>query len=363
MGSGEAFETAVAPVRWVGSWSDGHLEMLDQRLLPGEEYWHAMHTAHQVADGIRLMIIRGAPAIGIAAAFGVAMGVRELLEGDASMEDLEWSKSIDALFDNLADTRPTAVNLFWALRRMRPLVTEQDRSEGILFVDRLFEEADAIMREDRANNLTMGNHGAELFEQGARILTHCNTGGLATGGYGTALGVIRAVNAQGKLAHVWIDETRPYLQGARLTAWECLEDNIPSTLITDNMAAHFMQKGEVDAVIVGADRIGADGSTANKIGTYGLAVLCKHHGIPFYVAAPLSTIDLEIERGEDIPIEQRSAREVTHVKEQAIAPEGIPVAHPAFDVTPGDLVTAIITEKGVSKPPYKESLAALFDAE
>lgn len=362
----EAFETAVAPVRWVGSWSDGHLEMLDQRLLPGEEYWHAMHTAHQVADGIRLMIIRGAPAIGIAAAFGVAMGVRSMLdaeqrEDDAPLGDLEWGKGVEALFENLADTRPTAVNLFWALRRMRPLVSEGDRNEGVLFIDRLFEEADAIMREDRANNLTMGMHGAALLAQDARVLTHCNTGGLATGGYGTALGVIRAAHAQGKLAHVWVDETRPYLQGARLTAWECIEDGIPSTLITDNMSAHFMQRGEVDAVIVGADRIGADGSTANKIGTYGLAVLCKHHNIPFYVAAPLSTIDLEITRGEDIPIEQRSAREVTHIKDQAIAPEGVAVAHPAFDVTPGELVTAIITEKGVSKPPYNASLAALFE--
>lgn len=353
-------ETNVTPLRVVGDWRTGHVEMLDQRLLPGEERWHTYTTAGEIADAITAMVIRGAPAIGIAAAYGVALGVREMMADGEPPEDFDVQ--LAQLFERLADTRPTAVNLFWALRRMRALVDVNGPEHGDELVMSLFTEAHRIMSEDRANNLRMGGHGAALLSEGARVLTHCNTGGLATGGYGTALGVIRAAHATGKLAHVWIDETRPYLQGSRLTAWECLADEIPSTLITDNMAAHFMQRGAVDAVIVGADRIAADGSTANKIGTYGLAVLCKYHGIPFYVAAPRSTIDLEITSGGDIPIEQRSAREVTHVGEHAIAPEGVEVAHPAFDVTPGGLVDAIITEVGVARAPYRATLAALFDA-
>lgn len=352
----EPFTSVVVPLRWIGDWESGHLEMLDQRRLPAQEIWHSMERSTQVASGIRDMIIRGAPAIGIAAAFGVAMGMRELL-AHGFPED--FGEQCEALFKDLSETRPTAVNLFWALRRMLELITSSSPQDDDL-VTALFEEATTIMREDRTHNLTMGAHGAALFEKPVRILTHCNTGGLATGGYGTALGVIRATHDAGHLAHVWVDETRPYLQGARLTTWECMQDDIPCTLITDSMAAHFMQRGEVDAVIVGADRIAADGSTANKIGTYALAVLCKHHDIPFYVAAPLSTIDMEITHGKDIPIEQRRAREVTHVQGEAIAPEGVQVAHPAFDVTPGELVTAIITEEGVIRAPYITSLAELF---
>lgn len=351
----------VAPLRWVGSLEGGHIEMLDQRLLPLQETWYVYRTASEIAKSIRDMVVRGAPAIGIAAAYGVFLGVRELLPKTGPQE--MQTRALPELFDMLARTRPTAVNLFWALDRMKPLVFDQDlHANPDATLSTLLEMAHTIMREDRENNLRMGRHGAALMPDGARILTHCNTGGLATGGYGTALGVIRAVHAEGRLTSVWVDETRPYLQGARLTAWECVKDGIPATLITDNMAAYFMARGEVDAVIVGADRIAADGSAANKIGTYGLAVLCKHHGIPFYVAAPLSTIDLEITEGSQIPIEQRSAREVTHVGERALAPEGIAVAHPAFDVTPGDLITAIVTEEGVAQAPYEQSIAALFDA-
>ncbi|MEM1348067.1 MAG: S-methyl-5-thioribose-1-phosphate isomerase [Myxococcota bacterium] len=329
--------------------------MIDQRLLPGEEHWSAYRGAADVAEAIRAMVIRGAPAIGIAAAYGVVVGVRDAVAagswGDASRKEL---------FETLANTRPTAVNLFWALERMGALL-EATGLEGDALVRRLFEEAEEIRQEDRRNNLRMGRFGADLLPHRARVLTHCNTGGLATGGYGTALGVLRAAHGAGKLAQVWIDETRPYLQGARLTAWECMKDGLPSTLITDSMAAHFMQRGQVDAVIVGADRISANGDAANKIGTYGLAVSCNYHNVPFYVAAPKSTIDRSITNGEAIPIEQRSAEEVTHVRGVAIAPEGVQVAHPAFDVTPAELVTAIITEEGVLRAPYSEAMSRLFE--
>lgn len=341
-------------MRWEGNWKSGVLHMLDQRLLPGEETWYSMTTAEEVAKGIKDMVIRGAPAIGIAAAYGVAFGVRA-----AGASFKSGTAEAEALFELLKNTRPTAVNLFWALNRMQALLVETDAMDHNARVDRLFEEAKAIMDEDRANNLAMGKFGADLMPDGARILTHCNTGGLATGGYGTALGVIRATNAAGKLKHVWVDETRPYLQGARLTAWECMKDDLPSTLITDNMAGYFMQQGQVDAVIVGTDRVAANGDVANKIGTYSLAVLCKHHGIPFYVAAPISTIDLDTPTGAEIEIEQRSAREVTHIKDVGIAPEGVNVAHPAFDVTPAELVTGIVTEAGVASAPYGASLAGL----
>jgi methylthioribose-1-phosphate isomerase len=349
-------DTQVAPVRWVGSFEDGHLEMLDQRLLPAEETWLEMSSYTEVADGIRNMVIRGAPAIGIAAAYGVALAVRMIgqeVERDAVADELE------GIYDHLSKTRPTAVNLFWALERMKRTVADSAELDQAALVTRLFEEAQAIFAEDRANNLRMGRLGAELLPDGAKVLTHCNTGGLATGGYGTALGIIRAAHASGKLDHVWVDETRPYLQGARLSTWELMQDDVPCTLITDSMAGHFMKEGEVDAVIVGTDRVVANGDIANKIGTYSLAVLCKHHGIPFYVAAPVSTIDFEAQSGDEIPIEQRSAREVTHVKEQAIAPEGVAVAHPAFDVTPNELITAIITEDGVVTAPYGPNLAKL----
>lgn len=332
-------ETRVRPVRWVGDDAGGALEMLDQRELPGAEVWEPMRTVEEVAEGIRAMKVRGAPAIGIAAAFGLALGARE--HGAAT----------DAMFEQLAATRPTAVNLFWALERMRPL-----RDAGY---DRLLAEARAIMAEDAANNLRMGRLGAELFRPNTRVLTHCNTGGLATGGYGTALGIIRALHAAGKLETVWVDETRPYLQGARLTMWELTQDEIPCTLITDNMAGYFMKSGQVDAVIVGTDRVAANGDIANKIGTYSLAVLCKHHGVDFYVAAPRSTIDLATSHGDDIEIEQRAAREVTHVQGVEIAPAGVRAAHPAFDVTPAELITAIITEDGVATAPYEAALRQL----
>lgn len=351
-------QTAVEPLRWVGSPETGHVQMLDQRLLPGQEVHHDYTTATEIARSIKDMVIRGAPAIGIAAAYGVYLGVREMTH-DFDHEALH--ATLPSLFDELANTRPTAVNLFWALKKMKAETRGRHFHDDPEALPALFAAAQQIMQDDRDNNLVMGSHGAALMPDGARILTHCNTGGLATGGYGTALGVIRATHALGKLEKVWVDETRPYLQGARLTAWECVKDGIPATLITDSMAAYFMQQGQVDAVIVGADRIAADGSAANKIGTYGLAVLCKHHGIPFYVAAPLSTIDLEISQGKDIPIEQRSAREVTHIGDRALAPEGISVAHPAFDVTPGDLITAIVTECGVACAPYNTSIKGLFE--
>ncbi|MEZ4461241.1 MAG: S-methyl-5-thioribose-1-phosphate isomerase [bacterium] len=348
-------QSNVRPLFWEGDWATGHLMMLDQKLLPHEEVWLPMSTAAAVGAGIRDRVVRGAPAIGIAAAYGVALGVRA--QGSAFAADGPETAS---LFEMLAATRPTAVNLFWALDRMRNLLRELPADLDAR-VTRVFEEAAAIMDEDRENNLEMGQQGAALLRDNVRILTHCNTGGLATGGYGTALGIIRTAHHFGKLQHVWVDETRPYLQGARLTAWECLQDGLPATLITDNMAGYFMQQGMVDAVIVGTDRVATNGDVANKIGTYSLAVLCKHHKIPFFVAAPLSTIDLSTATGADIPIEQRSAKEVTFVRDVHIAPDGIEAAHPAFDVTPAHLVTAIVTEKGVAQAPYNESLQALFD--
>ena len=347
--------TEVAPLRWTLD-AEGRLEsiaLIDQRRLPAEEIWHTMTRAPEVAAGITDMIVRGAPAIGITAAFGVALAARAQVDAAPGL-------TVEALADGLlpvhklmAETRPTAVNLFWALERTRALtIAPHDSAEAL--AQALLAEAIHIFEDDRARCLAMGEHGAALLPDGARVLTHCNTGGLATGGFGTALGVLRAQHRKGQLARVWIDETRPYLQGARLTAWECLKDGLPGVLITDNMAAHMMQRGEVDAVIVGADRIAANGDAANKIGTYGLAVLCRYHDIPFYVAAPLSTFDWSIPDGSLIPIEQRSAEEVTLVQGKRIAPEGIEAAHPAFDVTPASLITAIVTERGVYKPSALE---------
>ncbi|WP_430673506.1 S-methyl-5-thioribose-1-phosphate isomerase [Lujinxingia litoralis] len=345
----------VVPLKWEGDRASGTLRMLDQRRLPTEEYWQTLHSAEEVARGIRDMVIRGAPAIGIAAAFGMALGMRAF-DGEHTSRALELRR----LHDLLASTRPTAVNLFWALERCRQVAERLEDADNAALTDALFDEAERIFQDDRDNNLRLGNFGAALFEGPTRILTHCNTGALATGGYGTALGVIRALHAQGKLTHVWVDETRPYLQGARLTAWECVQEGIDATLITDSMAAHFMKLGQVDAVIVGTDRIARNGDVANKIGTYMLAVLCKHHNIPFYVATPLSTIDLSTASGDDIEIEQRDPAEVSHIGERQMAPEGVGVAHPAFDVTPANLVTAIITEAGVVHPPYTRSLPTLF---
>ncbi len=349
-------KSKVVPLRWEGSRWEGHLQMLDQRRLPHSEEWLELGDVEDVARAIEDMVIRGAPAIGIAAAYGFAIGMRNY-----SHDPMIGVESQAAnLVERLMNTRPTAVNLRWALDRCRRL-TKGFSGDLRELVEVLFDEAETIFAEDRENNRRLANKGAELFGCHCRVLTHCNTGGLATGGFGTALGVVRALAHQGKLEKLWIDETRPYLQGARLNTWECLEDGIDATLITDNMAAHFMAQGKVDAVVVGTDRVAANGDVANKIGTYGLAVLCKYHDIPFYVASPVSTIDLETPSGEEIPIEERSAGEVLRAGECLIAPEGFDAAHPAFDVTPAHLVTAIITENGVVEAPYGEGLAEVVE--
>ena len=328
--------------------------LLDQRALPVEEAYVRCSTWQQVADGIRHMVVRGAPAIGITAAWGVYLGAR-----DADAES--WGAlqtALEPVFAGLGATRPTAVNLFWALERMRSRLAGLGNLGRGDIVDALRVEAERIHEEDREMCAAMGRHGATLFTDQARVLTHCNTGALATGGTGTALAVIRAAWTQGRLSLVYADETRPFLQGARLTAWELHRDGIPTRVITDGMGAHFMKKGDIDAVIVGTDRIAGNGDVANKIGTYALAVACHHHGLPFYVAGPTSTIDLETLTGEEIEIEQRPAREVTHVGSVRIVPEGVLVLNPAFDVTPAALVTAIITEHGVISPPFGPALAA-----
>lgn len=365
--------STVVPLRWIGDPADGYLEMLDQRQLPRQESWMVMSSATDVARGVENMVIRGAPAIGIAAAYGVALAVRDWVEQHRRGQDDGLTKSLEELdgdlsdtFTQLSETRPTAVNLFWALKRMRRELSEyvDELRSGEMtsakgargVVEQAFRQAEAIAEEDRSNNLQMAQVGARALDGAAQVLTHCNTGGLATGGFGTALGVVRACDDEGFLERVWIDETRPYLQGARLTTWECLRDNIPATLITDSMAAHFMGEGEVDAVVVGTDRVVANGDVANKIGTYGLAVLADAHDVPFYVAAPISTIDLETESGDDVPIEQRSREEVVEVGDTKIAPEGIDVAHPAFDITPAEYVDGIITERGLVTAPYESGL-------
>ena len=338
-------------------WAEEGVVMIDQRLLPGEEIYPVFRTYQEVAEAIREMVVRGAPAIGVAAAMGVALGVRDSRAMDVEALAIE----LDRICQVLAETRPTAVNLFWAIERMREHFYRL-RSQGAS-PDRLrqglVEEARAIHDEDIAANRSMGRYGASLIPETATVLTHCNAGALATAGYGTALGVIRAAVEAGKKVAVYADETRPFLQGARLTAWELHHDAIPVTLITDNMAGHFMQRGKIDCVVVGADRIAANGDVANKIGTYSVAVLARENGIPFYVAAPISTLDLTMETGQSIPIEERSTREVTHVREVALAPAGIEVANPAFDVTPHRYVDAIITERGIARPPFVESLRKL----
>jgi len=315
---------AVEPIRWRGD----SLDLLDQRLLPDKVTYVTCRTAKEVADAIRDMVVRGAPAIGCAAAFGVVL-----------------SKGSPESYEMLAKSRPTAVNLFWALERMKKAKD-------------LKAEAEAIFAEDLAANRAMGKLGAELIPQNARVMTYCNTGALATAGHGTALGVIRS--SKGKNISVVACETRPYLQGARLTAWECVQEGIPCTLITDNMAGHLISRGEIDVIMVGADRIAANGDVANKIGTYSLAVLAKRHGVPFYVAAPLSTFDPEIPDGSHIPIEERPADEVTGYRGSRWAPEGVKVRNPAFDVTPAELVSGLITEKGTVLRPNAEKLKALI---
>ena len=337
--------STIAPVRW----ADGRLLLLDQRCLPLEEVTREYTRWEDVADAIRTLAVRGAPAIGVTAAFGIALAARQSRAAtlDELMADLETAAK------GLAATRPTAVNLFWALDRMRRAALAS-RGESLDVVrSRLVAEAQAILDEDVAANRAMGDHGARLVPQGARILTHCNAGALATAGYGTALGVVRAAHARGKIALVWVDETRPVMQGSRLTAWECAREGIPHRLIADVVAGSLMARGQVDLVVTGADRIAANGDTANKIGTYSLAVLAHHHGVPFYVAAPFSTIDPTLGSGAEIPIEERDPAEVRRVGEQRTAPEASPVFNPAFDVTPASLITGIVTERGVFSAPYR----------
>jgi methylthioribose-1-phosphate isomerase len=337
-------------------WSNEGVVMIDQRKLPAKEVYTLFRTYEEVAQAIKDMVVRGAPAIGVAAAMGVALGTKQIATADPE----EFKKQFARICETLEATRPTAVNLFWAIERMKE-VFRQHFEEGDLSALRraLITKAIQMHQEDIELNRRMGRHGASLIGENHHVLTHCNAGALATAGYGTALGVIRAAVEQGKKLQVFADETRPFLQGARLTAWELQKDQIPVTLITDNMAGHFMKQGKIDCVIVGADRIAANGDVANKIGTYSVAVLAKENSIPFYVAAPLSTLDLSLPTGEEIPIEQRSHREVTHIQGSPIAPEGVEVANPAFDVTPNRYVTAIITERGIARAPYTESLRAL----
>ena len=338
-------------------WKDGVVVMIDQRKLPGTEVYVTCRTAPDVARAIKTMVIRGAPAIGVAAAMGIALGMRHSKATGTKQFATEFQKTCDLM----AGTRPTAVNLFWAIERMKK--TFADAAQGGCSVEELKQhlEADAIRihDEDVASCRSMGAHGATLVPDTARILTHCNAGALATAGYGTALGVIRAAAEQGKTIAVLADETRPFLQGARLTAWELVKDGIETTVITDNMAGSMMRLGHVDLVVVGADRIAANGDVANKVGTYPVAVLAREHEIPFYVAAPISTIDLRTPDGSTIPIEERNDREVTHVGATRLTPAGALIRNPAFDVTPAKFITAIITERGIARPPYTESLAQL----
>jgi methylthioribose-1-phosphate isomerase len=340
-------------------WTDEGVVMIDQRLLPTQESYPVFRTHDEVAEAIEDMVIRGAPAIGVAAAMGIALGMRN---STASSSD-ELESEFELVCDRISRTRPTAVNLFWGVERMR-WAFNRARAETSSMAElksRLVDEARDIHREDIENNRRLGNFGASLIPEGATVLTHCNAGALATAGYGTALGVIRAAVEAGKKVRVLADETRPFLQGARLTAWELAKDKIPVTLITDGMAGHFMKAGRVDCVVVGADRIAANGDVANKIGTYMVAVAAHENNVPFYVAAPLSTVDLRINSGDDIPIESRSAGEVTHFRDQQVAPDGIAVENPAFDVTPHRYVSAIITDAGVARAPYDTSLPALFE--
>lgn len=339
-------------------WTDEGVVMIDQRRLPTQELYPVFKTHEEVAKAIEEMVVRGAPAIGVTAAMGIALGMKN--SAAASPEHFE--RDFHRVCERLSETRPTAVNLFWAVERMR-WAFKRARREGASIDDirkQLIDEALDIHREDVESNQRMGNFGAELIPDDATVLTHCNAGALATAGFGTALGVIRAAVEAGKRVRVFADETRPFLQGARLTAWELAKDSIPVTLITDSMAGHFLKSGEVDCVVVGADRVAANGDVANKIGTYMVAVAAHENNVPFYVAAPLSTVDLSLNSGDMIPIESRADEEVTHFRGEPIAPEGVMVANPAFDVTPHRYVSAIITDAGVAREPYDMSLNALF---
>jgi len=339
-------------------WTDSGVRFLDQTKLPTEETYVTCRTHQQVADVIRNMVVRGAPAIGVAAGMGIALGVKNSKAESAA----DLKKEFDEICKIIGETRPTAVNLFWAIRRMQAKF-EQLRVRPIPQIKQsLIEEAQRMHAEDIAANQAMGRHGATLMPASGGVLTHCNAGALATAGYGTALGVIRAAVEAGKQIHVYADETRPFLQGARLTAWELVKDGIPTTVISDNMAGTMMKQGKIGAIVVGADRIAANGDVANKVGTYTVAILAKEHGIPFYVAAPISTVDLATAEGSGIPIEQRNPKEVSHIAGKQMVPDGVSIENPAFDVTPARYVTAIITERGIAKAPYDASLRRLVEA-
>ena len=340
-------------------WTDNGVRFIDQTKLPTEETYVTCKTHEQVADVIRTMVVRGAPAIGVAAAMGIALAVKNSKAESAG----DLKRDFDKACDLMGQTRPTAVNLFWAIHRMQEKF-ERVRIRPIAQIKQdLIEESQRMHAEDIAANQAMGRHGAMLMPSEGGVLTHCNAGALATAGYGTALGVIRAAVEQGKKIHVYADETRPFLQGSRLTAWELMKDGIPTTVISDNMAGAMMKQGKIGAIVVGADRIAANGDVANKIGTYTVAVLAKEHSIPFYVAAPISTVDLATSDGSGIPIEQRNVKEVTHIAGKQMVPDGVSVENPAFDVTPAKYVTAIITERGIARAPYQDSLRRLAGAE
>jgi methylthioribose-1-phosphate isomerase len=338
-------------------WTDSGVRFIDQTKLPMEEVYVTCKTHEQVADVIRNMVVRGAPAIGVAAAMGIALGVKN----SKAETGADLKKDFDQIADIIGKTRPTAVNLFWAIGRMKDKFEYLRMSPVPQIKQALIEEAQRMHAEDIAANQAMGRHGATLMPASGGVLTHCNAGALATAGYGTALGVIRAAVEQGKKIHVYADETRPFLQGSRLTAWELMKDGIPTTVISDNMAGVMMKQGKIGAIVVGADRIAANGDVANKIGTYTVAILAKEHGIPFYVAAPFSTIDLNTTDGSKIPIEERSAKEVTHIAGKQMVPDGVSVENPAFDVTPAKYVAAIITERGVVRAPFGESIRKLAE--
>lgn len=335
---------------------DGLVRLIDQTKLPCEEVYVEFHDYKGVVDAIRNMLIRGAPAIGVAAAMGISLGANKIKAENYA----DFLSAFQEICDEFAGSRPTAVNLFWAIKRLSGIVDDNSNTPVKKIKKILEEEALIICKQDIAINKSIGKHGQELIKDGDNILTHCNAGALATAGYGTALGVIRAAWNAGKKIMVLADETRPFLQGARLTAWELKKENIPVKLITDSMAGYFMMKKEINMVIVGADRIASNGDVVNKIGTYSVAVLAKEHQIPFYVAAPISTLDMTLNSGAQIPIEERSHEEVTWFNNKQIAPDGIDVAHPAFDITPNQLVHGIITEKGIIKPPFKGNLEKLF---
>ena len=338
-------------------WTDSGVRFIDQTKLPTEETYVTCKTYEQVADVIRNMVVRGAPAIGVAAAMGVALGVKNSKAESVA----ELKQDFDKICEAIGQTRPTAVNLFWAIRRMRDKF-ELLRVRPVPQIKQaLIDEAVRMHAEDIAANQAMGRFGATLMPESGGVLTHCNAGALATCGYGTALGVIRAAVEQGKKIHVFADETRPFLQGSRLTAWELMKDGIPTTVISDNMAGAMMRQGKIGAIVVGADRIAANGDVANKIGTYTVAILAKEHNIPFYVAAPFSTIDLDTPDGGKIPIEQRNAREVTHIAGKQMTPDGVEIENPAFDVTPAKYVTAIVTERGIARAPYEEAIKRLAE--